>query len=47
MMNVIFTLLANRAFSSGIEGVNSKKVSLASLALLKPLFFRMNTAINL
>ena len=37
MMSVMFVLLAKRAFSDAIEGVNSIKFSFAPLVCSKPL----------
>ena len=39
MMNVMFALLARRAFSDVLMGVNSKNFSFASLACSKPALF--------
>ena len=48
MMNVVFALLAKGAFSDAIEGVNSKKFSLAPLKCSKsPLPFHKNSFIDL
>ena len=47
MMNVMSTLLATRAFSSVINGMDQKHFSLAPLASSKLPAFCINNAINL
>ena len=48
MINVVFVLLAKRAFSDDIKGVNSKDFSLAQLACSKsPFFQKTNVAYNI
>ena len=47
MMNVMFVLFANRAFSNVIDGVNSKTVSLAPLACSKPPSLYLSNIIDL
>ena len=46
MMNVVFALLAKRAFSNILEGVNSRN-SLALLACSEPAFFYVIDALKL
>ena len=47
MMNVVFILLANEAFSDVIESMNSKKFLLAPLACSRPPSFHKYNVIDL
>ena len=47
MMNVMFVLLAKRAFSDVIEDVYSENISLAPLSCSKSIAFCLNSAIYL